>query len=426
MNANFVTALACAFAAVLAMQAEQGEPAKPIEVASQGGHFKARLAKAAGQERVADSIARWRLEVADAEGRALWSQVHPAPQLGQRYLLSEDGAYFVVLAQAWSDSRPVVSIHFAGDETSQIFGGELGIERGALRSVDPPGSWLAPSENAARFAWIAGPKVPLQLLELACVDGAVRSIDLVSGARTDDGGGLVQVTVEPAFVEDSVPPSRVPPVASFSAAARAAGDEPLVVRIEGSHPQPGWKVFAFGVEAGGEDGRTLLLSPRARPPMPGGLAEQKAEPYVAEAQIRGLPPGRYQVAVEGAQGAAATPLAFEITPGGVLAELTTSGGILGLSERVTLFHNGVVEARSNRPERLRMAFGAPRAFAEARALLSRLPAISPPARTAGADLIQFQLRWRAGEGWREVAADEVSARGELGGAIAAVRSLGQP
>jgi hypothetical protein len=418
--------IALALAAALALQAAQGEGAKPIELASQGGHFKARLAKAAGQERVADAIARWRLEVTDADGRALWSQVHPAPQPGQRYLLSEDGAYFVVLAQAWSDSRPVVSIHTSAGDPAQIFGGELDIERGALRSADPPGTWLAPREDAARFTWIAGPYGPRELLELACVDGASRSIDLASGAATDAGGGLVQVTVEPAFVEDSVPPSRAPPVASFAVPPRAAGDEPLVVRVEGAHPQPGWKVFAFGLEAVGEDGRTLLLSPRAKPPMPGGPNVQKIEPYVAEARILGLPPGRYQITVEGAEPAAAAPIAFEITPGGVLAELTTSGGILGLVERVTLFENGVVEVRSNRPERLSMAYSAPRGFAEARAQLSRLPAIAPSIRTPGADLIQFHMRWRAPEGWREVAADEGNARGELSAAIAAVRSLGHP
>jgi hypothetical protein len=418
--------LACALAAVLAWQAAQAEPSKPIEIASQGGHFKARLFKAAGQERVADAIARWKLEVSDSDGRALWSAAHPAPQAGQRFLLAEDGAHFVVLAPTWSDSRPIVAIHSGADEPAEIFGGELEIERGALRDAIPPGSWLAEGYDASRFAWIAGPQGPRQILQLACVDGVGRAIDLLSGASTDAGGGQVPVSVEPAFVEESVPPSRAAPVTSFSAPARCAGDEPLVVRIEGSHPQPGWKVFAFGVEAGGEDGRTLLLSPRAKPPMPGGPSVQQVEPYVAEASILGLPPGRYLIAVEGVKGPAAAPVPVEITPGGVLAELTTRGGFAGIDERVTLFANGVVEARSNRPERQRMGFAAPRPFAEARALLSRLPAIAPPVPSPGADRFQFTLRWRAPEGWREVQADEGNARGELKAAIEAVRALGLP
>ena len=421
--------VACALALSLVWQAAQAEPAKPIEIESQGGHFKARLGKAAGQERVADAIARWRLEVTDTDGRAQWSTVHPAPQSSQRFLLSEDGAYFVVLAQAWSDSRPIVSIRSgSGGEPTPIFGGELGIARDALRTAEPPGAWLAAGDESARFTWIAGPSGPRQLLELACVDGVHRSIDLESGAATDAGGGQVKVTVEPPFDSDhdSVPPSRPAPVTSFTAPARCAGDEPLVVRIEGSHPQPGWKVFAFGMEAGGEDGRTLLLSPRAKPPMPGGPKVQQVEPYVAEARILGLPPGRYRIAVEGTKGAAATPVEVEITPGGVLAELSTRGGILGLDERVTLFENGVVEVRSNRPERHSMAFSDPRTFAEARALLSKLPAIEPKVASPGADLFKYALRWRAPEGWREVQADDGNARGELRTALDAVRALKQP
>jgi len=421
--------LACALGvASLALQAVQGEPSKPIEVASQGGHFVAHLGKAAGQERVADAIARWRLEVTDADGRPQWTAVHPAPQASQRFLLSEDGAWFVVLAQDWSDSRPIVSIRSATGEPTPIFGGELDIARDALRTAEPPGAWLSAADESARFTWIAGPNGPHQLLELACVDGVHRSIDLASGAAIDAGGGQVKVTVEPPFDSDhdSVPPSRPAPVTSITAPARCAGDEPLVVHIEGSHPQPGWKVFAFGMAAGGEDGRTLVLSPRAKPPMPSVNAVQRLEPYVAEARILGLPPGRYRISVEGAKGAAATPVEVEITPGGVLAELTTRGGILGLDERVTLYDNGVVEVRSNRPDRKTMEFSDPRPFAQARALLSKLPAITPPVASPGADLFKYALRWRAPEGWREVQADDGNARGELRAAIDAVRALTHP
>ena len=46
------------------MMSSAGPPAN-AEVTSQGGLFVARLAKARGQERVPDPIARWRLEVGD-------------------------------------------------------------------------------------------------------------------------------------------------------------------------------------------------------------------------------------------------------------------------------------------------------------------------------------------------------------------------
>jgi len=153
---------------------------------------------------------------------------------------------------------------------------------------------------------------------------------------------------------------------------------------------------------------------------------QQIEPYVAEARVHGLPPGTYQLVVEGAEGPAGPPLPFEVRPGGVLATLRTRGGILGLDETVTLYANGVVHVVRNKPELDDMSFAPPRAFASARTELSRLPALSPGAASPGSDLMRYELRWRAPEGWRELVADDGSARGEVRRAIDAVRALAQP
>jgi len=69
--------------AVLALAPAPQEGAQGLVVPGQGGLYEARLAKAAGQERVPDAIARWRLEVADGDGRVLWSCFHPAPDGGR-------------------------------------------------------------------------------------------------------------------------------------------------------------------------------------------------------------------------------------------------------------------------------------------------------------------------------------------------------
>ena len=87
----------------------QGEPAGAVVVHSRGGHFRAQLAKAPGQERVADAIARWKLEVGDAAGRALWSSFHPAPGATQRFLLAQDGSFFAVVDTHYGDAKAVVS-----------------------------------------------------------------------------------------------------------------------------------------------------------------------------------------------------------------------------------------------------------------------------------------------------------------------------
>jgi hypothetical protein len=73
-----------------------------------------------------------------------------------------------------------------------------------------------------------------------------------------------------------------------------------------------------------------------------------------------------------------------------------------------------------------MAYAPPRAFAEARAQLSRLAPLSPGAASPGSDLFRYELRWRRPEGWRELVADDGSARGEVRRAVEAVRALAQP
>ena len=69
--------LLCALALLLPFGGPPSDAELLLE--SPGGHFHARLAKVAGQEKVADAIARWKLTVSDVDGRALWSCFHPAP-----------------------------------------------------------------------------------------------------------------------------------------------------------------------------------------------------------------------------------------------------------------------------------------------------------------------------------------------------------
>lgn len=395
-----------------------------LVVRSQGGLFEARLAKAPGQERVADALARWRLEVRDGDGRELWSSLVPGPDPAQRLLLSEDGAVFVRLDPRFRDSRPVALLQAGDGPARQVFGGDLDLPREALRAAQPPGAWLVEGEAAARFGWVLGPGGPQQVLELACVDGVTRSIDLASGVPVAAGGGAVPVWVEPAHVEDEdvVPAPRVPPVESFSAPASARGGEALVVHLAGKHPNPGWRIHGFTLEPGPEPG-SLVVTPYARPPLPPGLTLQQIEPYAAEARVFGLPPGEHRVYVKGAGGLLPNPSLVSVSPGGMLARLRTRGGILGLDETLTLYENGVVQVESSRAQRERLAFAPPRAFAEARAWLSRLPPLEPPASVGGADFFDYTLTWRVSGEWRTLAADDGNARGELRQTLDAVRRL---
>lgn len=405
-------------ALALAMCAQGGE----IVVPSRGGHFRAVLAKAPGQERVADAIARWKLEVSDADGRALWSAFHPAPGATQRFLLAQDGSRFAVVDMHYGDAKAVVTLRL-GEDVERVFGGQLGMDAARLRSAQPAGTWLAEGEDAVKFSWLLGPFGPMQMLDLSCSDGVVRRIDLASGLPLDAGGGQVPVRVEPVFEGDTVPPSAVPAVLSATAPEEVFGDEGLVITIEGTHPNPGWRVFAFALEPGGEDGRTLVIAPRAKPPMPGGLQQQKTEPWTAQATLRGLPPGEHLIQVMGSEGPVGPPLSVRVRTGGILAMLAVQGGILGLDERITLFANGTVAIESNRPERESLHFAPPRAFAAAQGLLAALPALPPGPTSEGADFRRYQLTWRVAERWHTLAGDDSNVRGDLRRAIDALLAV---
>jgi hypothetical protein len=407
----------------LTVQAGGSADAPSILVQSSGGHFSARLSKAPGQERVADVLARWKLVVTDADGRQIWSCFHPAPAEGRRYLLAHDGSKFVIVDERYGDAQPVVELRGADGEVDKVFGGQLGLAPAVLRAAEPAGSWLAPGESSVAFTWVAGPFGPVQLLDLACIDGELHQIELASGLPLGSGGGQVPVRVEPVFVEDSLPPSRVPVVLRYSAPEQIEGDEALPIAIEGQHPNPGWKVFAFGLEPGGPDGRSVVITPRARPPMPGGLTVEQIEPFTARALLRGLPPGEHFVEVHGEGGLAGPPLRVRVRPGGVLARLHVTGGILGLDETVTLFKNGVVGIEANRPERKSLSYAAPRPFADARRLVTALPPLGGVGVSPGSDLMTYELTWRVGEQWLSARGDDGNLSGEMRRAIEAVRAL---
>lgn len=410
----------------LALCAQAQTPAPPPEhvVHSRGEHYRAVLAKAAGQERVPDAIARWKLTVSDAEGHALWSCFHPAPGPTQTFHLAQDARWFAVVDRRYGDAQPVVTLR-QGEEVTRVFGGQLGMDPGRVRALGSEGTWLADVEAPVRFTWMLGPFGPLQMLDLECFDGVVRRIDLASGLPLAAGGGVVPVRVEPVFVEDSVPPSAVPTVTSASAPGEVFGDEGLVVTIHGEHPNPGWRIFAFGLEPGGPDGRTLVISPRAKPPMPGGLQVQKTEPFTVEATLRGLPPGEHVIQVLGQEGPVEPPLVVLVRTGGILAMLSVQGGILGLDERITLFSNGTVAIESNRPERESLHFAPPRLFAAAGARLSSLPPIPPGPTSAGADFMRYELTWKQADRWHTLSGDDGNVRGELRRAIDAVIAVAQ-
>ena len=409
-------------ALALCLQAREPSPVGEVVVHSRGGHFRAALAKAPGQERVPDAIARWKLVVSDAEGHALWSCFHPAPGPTQRFFLAQDASRLAVVDTVYGDAQPVVTLRL-GEDVQRVFGGQLGMDPNRVRALGSQGTWLADVDEPVRFAWTLGPFGPLQLLDLECFDGVVRRIDLASGLPLHAGGGRVPVRVEPVFVEESVPPSVVPAVTSASAPSEVFGDEGLVVTISGTHPNPGWRIFAFALEPGGPDGRTLVISPRAKPPMPGGLQIQKVEPYTVEATLRGLPPGEHVIQVLGLDGPVKPPLVVLVRTGGIAAMLAVQGGILGLDERITLFENGTVAIESNRPERESLHYAAPRLHAAALAELSKLPPIPPGPTRAGADFMRYELTWKQGERWHTLAGDDGNVRGELRRAIDAVLAV---
>jgi hypothetical protein len=143
-----VIVLAWIAASSLLVQQPPPQPAaRDIDVPATNGLFEARIRRAAGQERVPEAIARWRLSVYElpiAEGEEpLWSTV-VAHRAGERiHVLSDDGRAFAAIEPEYSDSSLLARIWRDGSLLTELSSTELGVDRSRLERADGRRPWLA-------------------------------------------------------------------------------------------------------------------------------------------------------------------------------------------------------------------------------------------------------------------------------------------
>ena len=155
---------------------------------------------------------------------------------------------------------------------------------------------------------------------------------------------LIAVQVEPALPERLAELVRPSYVRGAEVPARARAGHPISVPVLADHPTLGCRFEGFRLVQSGAAGRELSITPYARQPE-GGAVAQVLEPYRPEALLVGLAPGRFRVRAVGRVPEDATWNDLEVLPADHLVELSVSGGIAGVQRTYTVHARGELEAR---------------------------------------------------------------------------------
>lgn len=370
----------------------QAAAPRELQLASASGRFVAEVVKAAGQERVAEELARWRLSVfaLDRDGKRTpsWSCLMRHRAGEQLHWLTDDGLAFVELDPRRSGKRELVRVWRDEKELVALDDDALGIGREA-------DLWLS-RETGARVGWLATPVGPTAQLLIELPDGGQRRVDLETGLVYPTHDWVDELEIGPIVEEDLRDAAQSPYVRSATGPARVHWGERLEIAIAGSHPTPNWRSVGIEARTEGEHGARIVLTPLSAPPPSNSVQVQVLERFETSAWIDGLRPGRYTVQVLGRGDEQVPPIAIEVLPARALLELATSGGIMGLDELVRVYRNGVVELNSKRrgPEPSYVVLDAQdRALIDA--AFAELPKEPKSSRTPGAaDMFMHVLRWQ--------------------------------
>jgi hypothetical protein len=408
----------CATAAALA--AQTGAPIARIEVTSPGGHFVAAIEKSAGQERVPDALARWRVAVYPSrarDGEPSWSAPLRYDADPRRYALSEDGRAFAAVEEAYTQARALVRVASAGGETLEFTASALGLARADVDHAER--RWIEGGADACRWRWYETPDGATPFLALALASGSRRWIDCGAREVLPAEPGPRPIAVEPQVDVDAARGLATPYVSRVDVPARIRWGETLEIDVSGEHPTPNWRIVGFETTV---RERSIELVPRSEPPR--GPQLQVLDSYRTRARIHGLAPGAYSIDVHGREAARLPPATVEVERAPALVELRRRGGILGLDERLRVFPGGIALLESNR-----LAGGPHAVFADAEQLarverLLRQCELEPaPAEVAGADLIQATLAWRRDGRDFVLATNEPVPRGAPGELLALLAGL---
>jgi hypothetical protein len=262
------------------------------------------------------------------------------------------------------------------------------------------------------------------MLELASQRGWSRDVDASMGlilASFEPG----EPAVIPGFPEGTGPSEKleVPSVTRASIPPAGMGMLPLRIEVEARHATPNWKLFGFALAR--ETPERIVLTPFSQPPPADSLQAQVIDGFRCEALLQGLEPGRYELAVHGAE-PPEQRMPFqvvEILPGRIWVRLETSSGALSAGVRVEVFKPGLVRSTPDGAEPRAPRHLWPEEVERLQELVAELPGEARSVETAASELPAGRLGWWTGVEWRTIALAEASERGPCGELVAFLRGL---
>ena len=404
--------------------------AQGLAVRSANGRFEAVVAKAPGQERVDDALARWLLSMVDLEtGVELWSVHYRHDGAPARHFTSDDGSTFVRLKRDFSEAREVLRIDRWGERSVERTGREFSLQRDELERTNAGSLWLHEEGDTVDCGWVDTEHGPALMLTLESARGWTREVD-VSMGRILFPFDYAEPHVMPGFPESSTPAEvlEIPYVNNVVVPRVGLAALPVRVEVSGSHATPNWSFFAFLMSW--EDEQTIVLTPYSRPPTAGVATAQVLDRFKVDAYLQGLMPGSYRVAVAGpssVEGVSMQYQSLEVLPGRIHVRLETTGGIAGIRDLTEIYKPGVLKvAKSRAPEGVQPEprHLTPEEQSRLDLLVGALPAESSrKLSTSGSDFMQYRLGWWTGETWVEVTVDDGTSRGGVRKLIEFLRGL---
>jgi hypothetical protein len=387
-----VLALVCTLA--LAAQVPSA-PLEPVTVVSPSGHFRAEIARAKGQERVPEALARWTLSVHPnpplESGEPRWSASFPHRATPRWHLLSDDGLAFVTVDREYGESRELVGIWRAGERIAELSATELELDRGrASRPAD--GSWLA-ADTPPALRWGETSAGPQAYLVLVTARGEERFVDLARGTASAALGEVSEPWAEPPASRAGKPGLQVGLPDRCTLPRSIHWGETLEVRIDGHHATPNWMFVGFELARDPEESGTLVLTPVSAPPPQGTVQATVLQDFSAVARIRGLMPGLYRLRLE----RFVRPderFEFEVLPARPYLELRRRGGFAGIDQSLRVYSSGVVVDEWTSPPRDPARTYRMLSLAEAERLVDAARALksgTQPRSTSGADLLRCRI-----------------------------------
>ncbi len=309
----------------------------PLDVLSANGLYRGELRRAPGFQDKPAKFSRWRLTIhelaRDGEATEFWSAQFPYDGSESIYLLSNDGQTFVHVKENYSQYRDALTILERGERIGAPKGNSFRLSRENTPRTDFGRRWLEEDPLPKGLTWLETPTGPELTLEVHCFGGARRWVSVRRGTVWTDREfeELFRVEVSPGIPERLAELVTTPNVRGFSVPKLVRAGDPLAVSVRGEFVTAGWKFEGFEWTQSGNEGRELVLTPRARRPL-NKLVATVLIPFEPTAKIEGLVPGFYSLDVIGENTTSSTAIEFEVLPAD-LRLLVRSSGLPGREDR---------------------------------------------------------------------------------------------